>query len=97
MDFGKTAPNPVISTLKYFRNEYIDHIVNKKCTAGECKALANVVIDPNKCMQCGLCKSVCPVDAIDGVIKHGAFKIDHNKCIKCLACVNKCPFKAISK
>lgn len=94
---GQTAPNPVLSTLRYFKDEYIAHIRDKKCPAGECKALSKVVIDPEKCKECGLCQKVCPNDAIDGVVRQGAFKINQDKCIKCLACVAKCPFKAISK
>lgn len=94
---GQTAPNPVLSTIRYFRDEYEAHIRDKKCPAGECKKLLEVNIDPNKCKECGLCKKVCPTDAIVGEVRQGAFKIDQSKCIKCLACVAKCPFKAISK
>lgn len=94
---GQTAPNPVLSTLRYFRNEYIAHIVDKKCPAGECRALSKVLIDPNKCKECGLCQKVCPTNAIEGEVRKGAFKINQDKCIKCLACISKCPFKAISR
>ncbi len=94
---GQTAPNPVLSTLRYFRDEYEAHIKEKRCPAGECKSLSKVVIDPEKCKQCGLCQKVCPNDAIDGVVRQGPFKINQDKCIKCFACVAKCPFKAISK
>jgi NADP-reducing hydrogenase subunit HndC len=94
---GQTAPNPVLSTLRYFKDEYIAHIVDKKCPAGECKALAKVIIDPNKCKECGLCQKVCPTNAIIGEVRKGAFKIEQDKCIKCLACITKCPFKAISR
>ena len=93
---GQTAPNPILSTLKYFRNEYIAHVVDKKCPAEECKALANVTIDSSKCKACGLCKKACPVEAIEGQPKV-IHKINPEKCIKCGACVAKCPFKAISK
>lgn len=93
---GQTAPNPVLSTLKYFRDEYIAHVEDKKCPAGECKALANITIDPAKCKGCGLCKRNCPVDAILGEVKQ-PHKIDPDKCIKCGTCITKCPFKAISK
>lgn len=94
---GQTAPNPVLSTLKYFRDEYIEHIVNKRCPAGECKALTKVSIDPNKCKQCGICQKSCPVNAIIGEVRKGPFEIDQSKCIKCGVCITKCPFKAISK
>lgn len=94
---GQTAPNPVLSTLKYFRDEYISHIQNKDCPAGECKALSKYKIDPEKCKSCGICKKSCPVEAISGEIKQGAYLIDPEKCIKCGVCATKCPFKAISK
>ncbi|MDR0978954.1 MAG: NADH-quinone oxidoreductase subunit NuoF [Lachnospiraceae bacterium] len=93
---GQTAPNPVLSTLKYFEEEYKAHIKDQKCPAGECKALANVVIDPEKCKKCGICKKNCPVGAIEGEPKE-THKIISNKCIKCGVCISKCPFKAISK
>ena len=91
---GQTAPNPVLSTLKYFKNEYIAHVSDKKCPAKECKALSSYQIDPAKCRGCGLCKRNCPVDAISGEVKQ-VHKIDEEKCIKCGTCVSKCPFKAI--
>ena len=93
---GQTAPNPVLSTIKYFRNEYEAHIKDKKCPAGECKALANIKINPELCKGCGICKRQCPVNAISGEVKQ-PHKIDPKVCIKCGACVSKCPFKAISK
>lgn len=92
---GQTAPNPVISTMKYFIEEYKEHVIDKKCKTGECKALADIQIDPEKCKGCGLCKKNCPVDAIEGEIKQ-THKIDKDKCIKCGTCLAKCPFKAIS-
>ncbi|MCX8074588.1 MAG: NADH-quinone oxidoreductase subunit NuoF [Clostridia bacterium] len=94
---GQTAPNPILSTIRYFKDEYIAHIKEKRCPAGECRALSKVVIDPEKCKQCGLCQKVCPTNAIEGAVRQGPYKIIQDKCIKCLACVAKCPFKAISK
>lgn len=92
---GQTAPNPVLSTLKYFREEYMEHVKYKKCEAGECKALSIISIDPEKCKGCGICKRNCPVDAITGEPKQ-VHKIDQDICIKCRTCLDKCPFKAIS-
>jgi len=92
---GQTAPNPVLSTIKYFKNEYIAHVKEKKCPAKECKALRSIEIDPEKCRGCGICKKNCPVSAITGEVKN-PHKIDEEKCIKCGTCITKCPFKAIS-
>ncbi|HIV03275.1 MAG TPA: NADH-quinone oxidoreductase subunit NuoF [Candidatus Aphodoplasma excrementigallinarum] len=93
---GQTAPNPILSTLRYFRDEYIAHVVDKKCPAGVCKGLVSYSIDPVKCRGCGICAKQCPVGAISGERKL-PYKIDTDKCIKCGACESKCPFKAISK
>ena len=100
---GQTAPNPVLSTLRYFREEYIAHIVDKKCPAGVCKSLLSFSIDPDKCIGCGLCAKNCPASAIsrtDYVApghKLASFSIDTSKCVKCGACMPACKFKAISK
>lgn len=93
---GKSAPNPVLSTLRYFKDEYIAHIRDKKCPAGVCTALQKYVINPEKCKGCSKCARNCPVGAISGEVK-SPFKIDESKCVKCGACLNGCPFKAIDK
>ena len=93
---GQTAPNSVLSTLKYFRDEYEAHIKEKRCPAGECKSMTKVVIDKEKCRGCSLCAKNCPVEAIHGEIK-SPFEVDTEKCVKCGLCIEKCPFKAISR
>ena len=93
---GQTAPNPVLSTLHYFRDEYVSHIVDKKCPAGVCKALLSYEIDPAKCKGCTLCSRICPASAISGEVKKLA-TIDKQKCVKCGACMEKCRFGAIVK
>lgn len=91
---GKTAAFPVISTLKYFRDEYIAHVVDKKCPAGQCKALVTLQIDPNLCKGCTKCSRLCPVGAISGTVKN-PHTIDTSKCIKCGACKDGCNFHAV--
>lgn len=93
---GQTAPNPVLTTLRYFRDEYEAHIREKRCPAGACKALITVTIDPAKCVGCTKCTKACPVNAITGTVKQ-PHVIDQALCTKCGACVEVCPFKAIDK
>ena len=93
---GQTAPNPVLSTMRYFRDEYVEHIQNKRCPAGVCKALLNYKIDPVKCKGCTLCARACPAGAISGTVRQ-PHVIDTGKCVKCGACMEKCKFGAISK
>jgi NADP-reducing hydrogenase subunit HndC len=101
---GQTAPNPVISTLRYFKDEYIAHIVDKKCPAGVCKSLLQYTIDQDKCIGCGMCAKNCPADAIEKTTyvapghKLPSLAIDTSKCVKCGACLDSCKkIKAISK
>ena len=93
---GKTAPNPVLSTMKYFLDEYIAHIRDKKCPAGVCTAMKTIAIDETLCKGCTKCARTCPVGAIEGTVKN-PHKIDQSKCIKCGSCLNACPFKAIKQ
>ena len=93
---GQSAPNPVLSTMKHFRDEYIAHVVEKRCPAGVCKSLLRYEIDPDKCKGCTLCARNCPANAISGAVKE-AHVIDPNKCVKCGACLENCRFGAISK
>ena len=91
---GQTAPNPILSTLKFFKDEYIDHIYNGKCTAGVCKALLKYEIIADKCKGCTLCARNCPANAITGTVRQ-PHTIDTSKCIKCGVCMSNCKFKAI--
>ena len=91
---GQTAPNPVLSTLRYFREEYREHILEKRCPAGVCKDLLTYSIDPVKCRGCTICAQNCPADAIKGSVKN-PHKIDTSKCIKCGSCYEKCRFGAV--
>ena len=93
---GQTAPNPILSTIEHFRDEYEAHIIDKRCPAGVCKALLNYVIDPEKCKGCTKCARNCPVGAISGAVKQ-PHVIDPAKCIKCGACMENCAFGAISR
>ncbi|MDR1123091.1 MAG: 4Fe-4S binding protein [Elusimicrobiota bacterium] len=92
---GKSAPNPVLSTIKYFKDEYLAHIKDKTCPTNNCKALAKYIIDAVKCKGCTACKRVCPAGAISGEVRQ-AHKIDASKCIKCGACASACKFGAVS-
>ena len=91
---GQSAPNPVISTMKYFREEFRQHAIEKECKAMECKALARIEIDEEKCKACGLCQRNCPVNAIEGEGREKRY-INQDKCIKCMTCIRSCPFHAI--
>ena len=93
---GQTAPNPVLSTMKYFKDEYMAHVVEKKCPAGVCKSMLKFIIANDTCKHCGICKKNCPVGAISGD-KNTPFVIDQDKCVKCGVCMEKCPFKSILK
>lgn len=91
---GQSAPNPVISTLKYFREEFKEHAIDKQCRALECKAMSKITINEEKCKGCGLCQKSCPVSAIEGEAREKRV-INQDKCIKCGTCLTSCPFKAI--
>ena len=91
---GQTAPNPILSTLEYFYDEYLAHILEKKCPAGACKALAKYSIIEEKCIGCTACARVCPVNCISGAPKQKHI-IDQDKCIACGACFTACKFQAV--
>ncbi len=93
---GQTAPNPVLSTLRYFKDEYIAHIKDKKCPAGVCKSMLHYFINSQTCKSCGICARNCPAEAISGE-KKVPYSIDQDKCLKCGVCMEKCPFKSIYK
>ncbi|NBI61496.1 NADH-quinone oxidoreductase subunit NuoF [Clostridiales bacterium] len=93
---GQSAPNPVLSTMKYFRDEYMAHVLEKKCPAGVCKSMVKFMIDQDVCKRCSICKKNCPTGAISGD-KDTPFVIDQEKCVKCGVCMEKCPFKSILK
>ena len=100
---GQTAPNPVLSTLKFFRDEYVAHVTEKRCPAGVCKELLSFKVDKDKCIGCGMCAKNCPASAISRTDyiapghKLASFEIDQDKCVKCGVCMGNCKFKAISK
>jgi len=91
---GQTAPNPVLTTIRYFRSEYEDHILRKKCTARQCKPLLTYIIDQDKCTGCTLCARKCPADAISGEVKK-THTVDNDKCVKCGKCAEVCRFSAV--
>lgn len=93
---GQTAPNPVLSTMRYFKDEYMAHVVDKKCPAGVCKSMVRYIIFESTCKRCSICKKNCPAGAISGD-KNTPFVIDQDKCVKCGICMEKCPFKSILK
>ncbi|MEI7667876.1 MAG: NADH-ubiquinone oxidoreductase-F iron-sulfur binding region domain-containing protein, partial [Erysipelotrichaceae bacterium] len=94
---GQTAPNPVLSTLRLFKNEYLAHVVDKKCPAKVCKNLLDYTIDSELCRKCGLCAKGCPTNAITGVVGKEAFIINDAKCIHCAACIQSCPFGVVQR
>jgi NADH-quinone oxidoreductase subunit F/NADP-reducing hydrogenase subunit HndC len=98
---GQTAPNPTLSTVRNFREEYLEHIRDKKCRSGKCKYLVRYVIDPEVCIGCGVCSKKCPANCISRIEgsekKRPPYQIDQAACLKCGECFTSCKFKAISK
>jgi ferredoxin len=94
---GQTAPNPILSTLRYFRDEYEAHILEKRCPAHVCKNLLSYSIDPTKCRACSICARNCPAEAITGKPGKEVYKIDPAKCIKCGLCLTNCRFGAVER
>ena len=92
---GQSAPNPVVSTLKYFMDEYKEHAIDKKCRTKECKSMATIEIDAEKCKSCGLCQKKCPVNAIEGELREKRV-INQEKCLGCGICKNKCKLDVIN-
>jgi NADH:ubiquinone oxidoreductase subunit F (NADH-binding)/NAD-dependent dihydropyrimidine dehydrogenase PreA subunit len=94
---GQTSPNPILSTMRYFKDEYDAHIIEHRCPAGVCTKLLQYRISSELCKKCSMCSRVCPVGAISGIVGKTAYVIDQAKCIKCGACMNACKFKAIDR
>ena len=94
---GQTAANPILSTIKHFKHEYIAHIEEKRCPAGVCADLISYKINPETCKMCSKCSRVCPVEAIHGTPGKTPFEIDQEVCIKCGSCIASCPFDSITK